>query len=323
MSIWKYTPLDGLLVALSLAHFLVSILLARAWANMSTAGALTAFAVQVFLITYNTVVMSHLFTHNRWFRSPVLNSAASMLNSINIGQSVQAYELTHVRNHHRYNNDRQGPDGKTRDTSSTYRHGNAGGHVTLARYAFGGAVRTLLRILSNVFAINRFWRVGASEDELLTLAARGPDRRKAELRQVQFERLAHFLSIGAFFALSWTWVLQCYFPALFLSLILVNVQNYFEHFGASPENRYTDSVSYYGRLYNLLTFNDGYHQEHHLRPHAHWMSLPQVRFLQCSKPQQAERLVSPVPAILGLLDRGRSRLDREVISANDFREHAR
>ncbi len=41
-----------------------------------------------------------------------MNSMASMLNSINIGQSAEAYKLTHVRNHHRYNNDQPGPNGE-------------------------------------------------------------------------------------------------------------------------------------------------------------------------------------------------------------------
>jgi fatty acid desaturase len=29
-------------------------------------------------------------------------------------------------------------------------------------------------------------------------------------------------------------------------------------------------VSYYGKLFNLLYFNEGYHQEHHIAPSCHW-----------------------------------------------------
>jgi hypothetical protein len=34
------------------------------------------------------------------------------------------------------------------------------------------------------------------------------------------------------------------------------------------------TTSHYGRLYNLLLFNDGYHVEHHANPSAHWTRLP-------------------------------------------------
>jgi len=41
----------------------------------------------------------------------------------------------------------------------------------------------------------------------------------------------------------------------------------------------TDSVSHYGRFYNLVTFNDGYHQEHHLSPATHWSQMPAIRLV--------------------------------------------
>jgi fatty acid desaturase len=123
--------------------------------------------------------------------------------------------------------------------------------------------------------------------------------------------MAQFMAIGLFLAISWKWFLLCYLPAFFVSLALVNVQNYYEHYGALPESTYANSVSYYGRVYNLLTFNDGYHQEHHLRPLTHWTQMPKVRDACGFKLNEVERIVSPVPALLGAFHRNRKQLHRQ------------
>ena len=56
-----------------------------------------------------------------------------------------------------------------------------------------------------------------------------------------------------------------YLPGCALGLTLCSLQGYFEHA--------TGTTSHYGRLYNLLFFNDGYHAEHHRRPTLHWSKL--------------------------------------------------
>jgi fatty acid desaturase len=299
------------MLVLSIAQFVTTLFLAIRWEEWSTFGWVASVMILTAMIVYNIIVVSHLFTHTPWFNSTQFNRLVSMFNSVNIGQSVQAYQLTHVRNHHRYNNDRKGPDGKTKDASSTFRDSSGDEHVGLFRYAVCGAVETLLSISRALLSVTRLWRVGAHEQELLALAAKTPIRRAGELRQIQLDRMAHFMAIGLFLAISWKWFLLCYLPAFFLSLVLVNIQNYYEHYGALPENTYANSVSYYGRLYNLLTFNDGYHQEHHLRPLAHWTHMPRVRRECSDKLDQVERIVSPVPALLGVFHLNRKQLHRQ------------
>jgi fatty acid desaturase len=307
MKIWKYTPIDAAMLTLSMGQLVITLLLAANWERMSLAGRLGGFVLLILMTTYNIIVVSHLFTHTPWFQSRILNTLASMVNSINIGQSVQAYQLTHVRNHHRFNNDQKGPDGKTDDLSSTYQDGMGDDHATLFHYAFLGGVSTLIGVARALLSVVRLWRVGEHEHELLALFAKAPDKRAQELRQVQLDRMAHFLAVGLFIAISWKWTL-CYLAAFYVALVLVNMQNYYEHYGAAPDSRYADSVSYYGRIYNLLTFNDGYHQEHHLRPQAHWSAMPTVRCEHGEQLNQIERVVSPVPAILGFLHRNRPQL---------------
>ena len=62
--------------------------------------------------------------------------------------------------------------------------------------------------------------------------------------------------------------LAAYLPGFAAGLGLCWLQGHYEH------SRGT--VSHYGRLYNLMFLNDGYHIEHHLRPSTHWTELPRV-----------------------------------------------
>src|SRR5687767_8178955 len=82
--------------------------------------------------------------------------------------------------------------------------------------------------------------------------------------------------------------LLAYAPGYALGLALCALHGYFEHARGT--------TSHYGRLYNFLFFNDGYHVEHHARPGEHWRALPQSRV---ATPQSASRW----PAVLRWLDR--------------------
>lgn len=305
MQVWKTTPKDAVLVLISVGQLAATVALAVTWDDTGLLGRVAGGVLLVAMTAYNVIVVSHLFTHVPWFVSRRLNALVSVLNSVNIGQSVQAYQFTHVRNHHRFNNDRPEAEGTTRDFSSTYRRGTDGQHQPLLPYAFGGAFGSLVGRAQDAATVVRLFAVGRGEKRLLSLASRKEDRARRELRQIQADRAAHSLALVAFALASWQWTLFCYVPAFFCALALVNVQNYYRHYGANPEHRTTDSVSHYGRLYNALTFNDGFHQEHHLNPGAHWSSMPDVHERQRDRLDDQPRIVSPVPAMLGFLDRRR------------------
>jgi hypothetical protein len=57
-----------------------------------------------------------------------------------------------------------------------------------------------------------------------------------------------------------------YLPGYLLGLGLCWLQGHYEHARGT--------TSHYGRVYNCLFFNDGYHVEHHAQPARHWRSLP-------------------------------------------------
>lgn len=58
-----------------------------------------------------------------------------------------------------------------------------------------------------------------------------------------------------------------FIPAYLAGLGLCAMQGRYEHAGAV-------TTSNYGRIYNTLCFNDGYHCEHHAFPGVHWSELP-------------------------------------------------
>jgi fatty acid desaturase len=60
-----------------------------------------------------------------------------------------------------------------------------------------------------------------------------------------------------------------YLPGYLGGLLLCTLHGFYEH--------HHGTTSHYGRLYNLLLFNDGYHVEHHARPGVHWARLPGYR----------------------------------------------
>ncbi|MDE0777044.1 MAG: fatty acid desaturase [Nocardioides sp.] len=303
MKVWKNSPKDAILAGISVVQLIVTVGSPIIWSQLSTTARAVDGVLLTMLMAYNIIVVSHLFTHMPWFVSARLNAVTSVVNSISIGQSVQAYQFTHVRNHHRYNNDRQRPDGETRDRSSTYRRGKNGQHEPLLSYILGGALSSVVGRAVELSMVVRGWRV--TDANLLRLASRQPGRRSRELRQVRLDRAAHCLALVALATISWQWALFCYLPAFVCALVLVNVQNYFRHYGADPDSRTTDSVSHYGRLYNLLTFNDGYHQEHHLSPATHWSQMPAVHARHRERLATKPRIISPVPAMVGFLDRSR------------------
>ncbi len=89
-----------------------------------------------------------------------------------------------------------------------------------------------------------------------------------------------------------------YAPGLAIGLALCWLHGYYEHAGGV--------TSHYGRVYNTLFFNDGYHVEHHARPHAHWTELP------VGTPAGVRR--SRWPAVLRWLDNlGLNALERLVL----------
>ena len=91
-----------------------------------------------------------------------------------------------------------------------------------------------------------------------------------------------FLALQDFRWFAATWLL-----GWGLGLLICQLQGYFEHRAGTTSN--------YGRFYNTLFFNDGFHVEHHARPGTHWTELP-------SRSAKGAGTVSNFPAVLRWLE---------------------
>jgi hypothetical protein len=114
--------------------------------------------------------------------------------------------------------------------------------------------------------------------------------------------------------------LQAYLPGWALGLVLCRIQGHFEHVHGT--------TSHYGRLYNLLFFNDGYHAEHHARPGRHWSQLgtgraggrasrwpPVLRWLDAFTLEGLERVVLASPVLQRIVVAVHERAFRRLLPA--------
>jgi Fatty acid desaturase len=112
-----------------------------------------------------------------------------------------------------------------------------------------------------------------------------------------------------------------YMPGYVAGLLLCALHGYYEHEHGT--------TSHYGRVYNLLFFNDGYHVEHHARPGVHWSRLPEqldaharrsrwpapLRFLDALSLETLERLVLRSRVLQRFVVESHARALRSVLHA--------
>lgn len=264
-AVFAHSPLDGWLVAAALLQAVVMAGGALSCGAVHWSVTAVLALLSVFMICTNFQCVAHNFLHNPFFRNERLNTAFAVFNSLLIGGAQSLYRIHHLH-HHKHNNDLPDPrTGATRDFTSTWRYSRRPGREeSILSYALLGYFRSDFRYL---FA----------------------EARRRRLMPNVVAEFAALATVVLLLAVLNPWgLLAFYLPVWFLGNAGAMAENYLEHFGATPGNRKTDSVSCYGRLYNLVWFNNGYHQEHHYRPQVHWTRVPEIRSLL---PPESDRRV--------------------------------
>lgn len=94
-----------------------------------------------------------------------------------------------------------------------------------------------------------------------------------------YRRLRWMMALGCLPLAALAWIDPARTAIVFLgpmALALFNVARlgYEQHAGLDLDDHLTASRNIENRLYNLVTFNSGYHTAHHLKPGLHWSELP-------------------------------------------------
>jgi fatty acid desaturase len=263
--LFAQSRLDALLVLLALVQFAVLLYGVLSFGRVAWGTSLILGLASVFLVCTNFQCIAHNYIHNSFFTSGRLNFVFSLFNSLLIGGPQSLYRIHHLH-HHKYNNDAPNPEtGTTKDLTSTWRYSPL------------------------PWREERFWSyalLGYFRSDFGFLLREA--RRKGLLPWAIWESAALFALLIVLGLLNPLGLLIFYLPVWYFGNAAAQAENYLEHYGAIPGNRKTDSVSSYGWLYNLIWFNNGYHQEHHYRPQVHWTRIPEVKDLL---PPESERRV--------------------------------
>jgi fatty acid desaturase len=254
MKIFRNTPLDSLLILYVAIAFVLPFAIAF-FASTLLWFLLIPFQAIFLVIVMNTSLHHHM--HVPIFASSKMNRAYEIFTSATLGIPFNGWKYFHTI-HHRYNNDFK-INGQTKDPLSFYRYGENGEREKFWSYCIKGLWRDLN---------------GQTLKDPYDNCSTKIDIKNVDL--LKTEQYAFYVFIASIFIFNIAYGFV-YLLVYVLSLILNNANSYGEHFGpVEQENFRANSVGSYSKLYNLLCFNSGYHQEHHVRPGAHWTELPKI-----------------------------------------------
>ena len=190
---------------------------------------------------------------------------------MNLGLPQILYKYHHL-NHHRHNNSMEDP-------SSTYLFGKSGMQEHWISYSAFSLFRD---------GTKQAWIQSIQKNEGHILAS---------------EIIAVILYWSALISINWKFFLIIYLPMFYLGWFLAHIENYFEHYKATaPSNRFGNAVSFYPRWYNIIMFNEGHHQEHHISPQEHWTKRPSTQNRYESQMKESGAFKASKPPLLGMFE---------------------
>lgn len=256
MNFFRKTPLDSFLILYAVIAMVLPFVIAAFFDYVILWVALAPMQA-IFLVTIMNTSMHH-HMHVPIFNSKILNRTYELFISAVTGIPFQGWKTFHTI-HHKYNNDSI-VNGKTYDPLSFYRYGKNGERENFWLYT----VKGFWRDITGITILDK-------EDNCRTPIK---INKPTEFRN---EKIAFYCFLILIAFVNPTYAIFYVVCVYILSLILNNANSYGEHFGPVEQSNFrANSVGNYNKLYNFLCFNSGLHQEHHVRPSAHWTELPKI-----------------------------------------------
>ena len=224
------------------------VLLATSWIwGWRSPGVIAGLVVWLAVTSWICAVITHNTIHTPVFRSRPLNKAFQVALTCAYGFPVSEYVPGHNLSHHKHTQ-------KNADLMRTSK------------------VRSSFQLLN---AVTFFPRVAF---DILFENYRYVGMMKKTMprwyRQLMIEMVFGWGTKLILFAIDWRKALLLVFvPHLFAVWGITSV-NFVQHDGCDEDHPYNHSRNFVGKIFNWITFNNGYHGIHHEHPGLHWSLAP-------------------------------------------------
>jgi fatty acid desaturase len=251
MSPWIIHPADRLnalraLVAppIGFAPFFFDSFAANTW----------LYGIGIFFLIGKTNYLLHLHIHHPFSRNSALNLLLDLSMGSVSGMTSSNWRIQHLYGHHR------GIDLPYRGKRTWQ----------LEKYS-------PLRAMS--FSIGTLWTTFFSPiEESFRKGIRANQKVPINYRWAFLEQSLLIVFVGALALWQPRLVSVYLLPWYFVTHFVTRYVDYLNHYGCAEAggNRFAVANNCLSRWFNFTTHNFGYHAAHHLRPGAHWTTLPEI-----------------------------------------------
>lgn len=211
--------------------------------------------------------ISHNHHHVPTFTRPWMNRIYEVILFLEVGIPPYAWTIHHNLGHHKDYLDQEKDPANWRLPD--------GSVMSRIRYDVVGSLRIYPEI----------WRIGRDYPELF--------------RRFKVWGTVSLLALGVFVALDPVKALVLFIvpmPVMYLGLL---DNTYMQHSDLDTSSHLTASRNTTSRLYNLISWNLGYHTAHHLKPYVHWSQLPALDATLASRMPEGVRCESVLLSACG------------------------